>query len=120
MQTQRFDTNGDLTVTRDDLVSLLNDDLAREYHAIISYVVYSQVLNGAKDVNIAAELEKHVAEEITHDLLIAGQIYYLGGIRLTAPKSVKTSAKAEEMLRFDGSRTIRSPWQLPWGWKFPM
>ena len=116
MQTQPFDTNDNLAVTRDGLVSLLNDDLAREYQAIISYVVYSQVLKGVMDMNIAAELEKHAAEEIAHDLLIAGQIDYLGGILLTAPKP----AKAEDLLRFDMSRTIRSPWQLPWGWKFPM
>src|SRR5271154_782174 len=111
MQTQRFDNNGEQAVTRDDLVALLNDDLAREYQAIISYVVYSQVIKGAKYMNIAAELEKHAAEELAHALLIAGQIDYLGGMPLAAPKPVKTSDKAEEMLRFDldnENETIRN------------
>jgi bacterioferritin len=116
VQTQHFDNTGDLTVTRDDLVSLLNDDLAREYQAIISYVVHSQALKGANDMNIAAELENHAVEELARDLLIAGQIDYLGAITLTVPKPVETG----DMLRFDRSRTIRSPWQLPWEWKFPM
>jgi len=89
------------SVSREDLVALLNEDLAGEYQAIISYVIYSQVLKGAQYMNIAAELEKHAAEELAHALTIAGQIDYLGGMPLTVPKPVKTSTQAEDMLRFD-------------------
>lgn len=89
------------TITREDLVALLNEDLAGEYQAIISYVIYSQVLKGAPYMNIAAELEKHAAEELAHALIIAGQIDYLGGMPSAVPKPVKTSANAEDMLRFD-------------------
>ena len=89
------------TVTREDLVALLNEDLAGEYQAIISYVIYSQVIKGAQYMNIAAELEVHAAEELAHALIIANQIDYLGGMPLAVAKPVKTSAKAEEMLRFD-------------------
>ena len=88
-------------VTREDLVALLNEDLAGEFQAIISYVIYSQVIQGAQYMSIAAELEKHAAEELAHALIIAGQIDYLGGMPLAVPKPVKTSAKAEHMLRFD-------------------
>ena len=66
-------------VTRNELIALLNEDLAREYQAIISYVVYSQVLKGAEFMNIADELEKHAAEELSHALMISNQIDYLGG-----------------------------------------
>src|SRR6202161_3043734 len=86
--------------SREELISALNEDLAREYQAIISYVVYSQVLKGAEYMNIAAELEKHAGEELSHALIIANQIDYLGGMPKVIPKPVKTSAKAEEMLRF--------------------
>ena len=89
------------TVTREDLVDLLNEDLAREYQAIIGYVVYSQVIKGAQYMNIAAELEKHAGEALQHALIIAKQIDYLGGMPKVTPKPVKTSEKAEEMLRFD-------------------
>jgi bacterioferritin len=89
------------TLTREDLIALLNEDLAGEYQAIISYVIYSQVMKGAPYMNIAAELEKHAGEELAHALIIAGQIDYLGGMPMAVPKPVKTSAKAEEMLRFD-------------------
>ncbi len=88
-------------VSREDLVTLLNEDLAGEYQAIISYVVYSQVIKGAQYMNIAAELAKHATEELEHALIIAGQIDYLGGMPLVVPKLVKTSARAEDMLRFD-------------------
>jgi bacterioferritin len=88
-------------ITREDLVQLLNEDLAREYQAIISYVVYSQVLKGAQYMNIAGELEVHAGEELQHALILAKQIDYLGGMPAVQPKPVKTSPKAEEMLRFD-------------------
>ena len=96
---------------REDLVRLLNEDLAREYQAIIAYVVYSQVLKGAAYMNIAGELEKHAAEELQHAIILANQIDYLGGMPNVVPKPVKTSEKAEQMLRFDldnENETIRN------------
>jgi len=88
-------------ISRDRLVELLNEDLAREYQAVISYVVYSQVLKGAEFMNIAAELEKHAGEELAHALIISNQIDYLGGMPAVQPKSVRTSDKPREMLKFD-------------------
>jgi bacterioferritin len=88
-------------ITREDLATALNDDLAREYQAIIAYVNYSQVLRGAAYMNIADELAVHAAEELAHALQIANHVDYLGGMPAVVPKPVKTSDKAEEMLRFD-------------------
>jgi bacterioferritin len=98
-------------LTRQQLIDLLNEDLAREYQAIIAYVVYSQVLKGAEYMAIAAELEKHAGEELEHALIVANQIDYLGGMPCVAPKPVKTSEKAKDMLRFDlanENETIRN------------
>jgi len=89
------------SITRKKLIDLLNEDLSREYQAIIAYVNYSQVLKGAAYMNIAAELEKHAAEELSHALIIADQIDYMNGMPTVVPKPVKTSEKAEDMLRFD-------------------
>jgi bacterioferritin len=86
---------------REKLIAALNEDLAREYQAIIAYVNYSQVLKGAQYMNIAAELEKHAGEELDHALKIANQIDYLGGMPTVVAKEVRTSEKAEDMLRFD-------------------
>jgi bacterioferritin len=91
----------DAAITREQLIAALNDDLAREYQAIIAYVNYSQVLKGAQYMSIASELEVHAGEELQHALQISNQIDYLGGMPTVTPKPVKTSEKAEEMLRFD-------------------
>ena len=88
-------------ISREELIKRLNEDLSREYQAIIAYVNYSQVLKGAAYMNIAKELEVHAGEELDHALKIAKQIDYLGGSPTVTPLAVKTSDKAEEMLRFD-------------------
>jgi len=88
-------------LTREQLIDLLNEDLAREFQAIIGYVNYSQVLKGAAYMNIAAELAVHASEELAHAIILSNQIDYLGGMPTTVPKPVKTSQKAEDMLRFD-------------------
>jgi bacterioferritin len=88
-------------LSRQKLIDLLNEDLAREYQAMIAYVVYSQILKGAAYMNIAAELEKHAAQELEHGLTIAKQIDYLGGTPTVVPKSVKLSDDPKELLRFD-------------------
>src|ERR1700755_3393671 len=88
-------------LTREQLIKNLNEDLSREYQAIISYVNYSQVLKGAAYMNIADELAVHANEELSHALKVANHIDYLGGMPSVTPKPVKTSEKAEDMLRFD-------------------
>lgn len=98
-------------ITKEQLIDLLNEDLSREYQAIIAYVNYSQVLKGAEYMHIAKELESHAAEELRHALIISKQIDYLGGMPTVVPKKVKTSKKAKEMLRFDldnETETIRN------------
>lgn len=83
------------------MVELLNGDLAREYQAIISYVIYSQTLKQAQYMEIAKELEAHAAEELAHAIQIANQIDYFNGTPTNKPTEVEISDKAEEMLRFD-------------------
>jgi bacterioferritin len=99
------------TISRDQLADYLNEDLAREYQAIISYVIYSQVLKGAEYMSIADQLALHAKQELDHALIISRQVDYLGKMPIAAPKPVKTSEKAEEMLRADlanETETIRN------------
>jgi bacterioferritin len=88
-------------ITREKLIDKLNEDLAREYQAIIAYVVYSQVLKGAEYMAIAEELKIHASEELAHALTIAKQIDYLGGMPTVKALPVKQSDDAREMLRAD-------------------
>src|SRR6476646_9007279 len=89
------------TVTRQQLIERLNEDLSREYQAVIAYVVYSQVLKGAQYMSIAKELEQHAGEELSHALKVSKHIDYLGGMPTVTPLPVKQSEKAEVMLRAD-------------------
>ena len=98
-------------ITRDQLAGLLNEDLSREYQAIIAYVVYSQVLKGPEYMSIADQLETHAHEELKHALVLSRQIDYLGQMPTVTPKPVRTSDKPKEMLRFDldnENETIRN------------
>jgi len=91
----------DSSFTRAQLIDKLNEDLAREYQAIIAYVVYSQVLKGAQFMAIAKELEAHAKEELQHALKVSRHIDYLGGMPTATAKAVKLTDSAEEMLRAD-------------------
>src|SRR6266704_2923815 len=98
-------------ISRNRLAELLNEDLSREYQAIISYVVYSQVLTGAEYMDIAAQLEIHAKQELDHALTISRQIDYLGKMPAVTPKPVRTSKDPKEMLRYDlenENETIRN------------
>lgn len=88
-------------ITRKEMIRLLNEDLAREYQAIIAYIVYSQTMKGAKYQHISEELKKHASEELGHAIIIAKQIDYLNGTPVTKPAEVKLSDQAEDMLQFD-------------------
>jgi bacterioferritin len=101
----RFPSETDMitetTTTREQLIEDLNGDLAREYQAVIAYVVYSQVLKGAEYMAIAKELEVHATEELQHALIVAKQIDYLGGVPTVEQEPVKMSSDPVELIRFD-------------------
>ena len=100
-------------MTRKKFIDALNEDLSREYQAIIAYVNYSQVLKGAAYMNIADELEIHAKQELDHALQISNHVDYLGGMPSVTPKPVKTSEKAEDMLKFDLENERVTIRQLP-------
>ena len=88
-------------INRQSMIDLLNEDLAREFQAILAYVIYSQTIKGAEYNHIAQELEKHAGEELQHALKIAKQIDYFNGEPTNKPKEVKVSDDPKEMLKFD-------------------
>jgi len=107
----RQGAEGQSGLSRKELAALLNEDLSREYQAIIAYVIYSQVIKGAAYMTIAQQLQQHASEELAHALILSRQIDYLGSYPSNTPKPVKTSEKAEEMLQFDlgnENETIRN------------
>ena len=89
------------TMTREELLKGLQEDLSREYQAILAYVVYSQALKGAEYMAIAKELEVHAGEELQHAITVAKLIDYLGGMPNATALPVTLSDDAREMLRAD-------------------
>src|SRR5688572_11037391 len=100
-QQARDNTTSQPSVTREDLLKGLQEDLSREYQAILAYVVYSQALKGAQYMSIAKELEVHASEELAHAITVAKLIDYLGGMPNATALPVKLTEDAKEMLRAD-------------------
>lgn len=87
--------------SKDEIIKGLNEDLAREYQAIIQYVVFSSTLKGAEYGDIAEELKVHASEELSHALEVAKQIDYLGGDPTVRGKEAGYSRDSKEMLEID-------------------
>jgi bacterioferritin len=95
----REEIESGLNVTRERIIQLLNDNLEGEHQAMIAYILYSQVLEGAAYTDIMRDLESYAAEELGPAKVIAKQIDHLGGMPSEKPKSVRTSNEQVEMLR---------------------
>ena len=91
----------DKDAARAALVQGLQDDLAREYQAIIQYVIFSQKLDKAQYMNIADQLVEHAHQELNHALAVARQLDYLGAYPVHQPKTVEVSEDNEKMLWAD-------------------
>lgn len=87
--------------SKDEIIKGLNEDLAREYKAIIQYVVYSSTLKGAEYSDIAEQLKKHASQELAHALEVARQIDYLGGDPTMKGNEAEYSQDSKTMLELD-------------------
>lgn len=87
--------------SRNEIIEGLNEDLAREYKAIIQYVVFSSTLKGAEYGDIAEQLKKHASQELAHALEVARQIDYLGGDPTMKGKESDYSQDPKRMLEID-------------------
>jgi bacterioferritin len=95
------DAEGVSAATKGEIVRGLNEDLAREYKAIIQYVVFSSTLKGAEYGDIAEQLKEHASEELAHALEVARQIDYLGGDPTVVVKNAEYSQDSKRMLEID-------------------
>lgn len=99
--TQAADAEGASSSSKDEIIRGLNEDLAREYKAIIQYVVFSSTLKGAEYGDIAEQLKVHASEELAHALEVARQIDYLGGDPTVKVKDTEYSQDSKKMLEID-------------------
>lgn len=89
------------TMTKEELIDLLNKDLTLEYSAAIQYIQHAAKVTGAKYQSIQKELVVHANEEIGHALQIAEQIAYLGGDPTVEVAERYVSDDSTEMLKQD-------------------
>lgn len=100
-QSVSADAEGASAPGRKEIIAGLNEDLAREYKAIIQYVVFSAALKGAEYGDIAEQLKKHASQELSHALEVARQIDYLGGEPTVKSKEAEYSEDSKKMLEID-------------------
>lgn len=81
-----------------DLIRGLNEDLANEYTAIISYLLYSRLANGVARLELAEFFEAEIADELEHAKFLSHKIVAMGGTPTTEPAPVKLSQDNREML----------------------
>lgn len=98
---QSADAEKSSAAMREEIIRGLNQDLAREYKAIIQYVVFSAALKGAEYNDIADQLKEHARQELTHALEVARQIDYLGGDPTVTPVQAEFSNDSKRMLEID-------------------
>lgn len=82
-----------------ELIAGLNEDLANEYTAIISYLLYSRLVNGAPRLELAAFFESEITDELEHAKFLSNKIVALGGEPVTEPAPVTLSQDNSEMLK---------------------
>jgi bacterioferritin len=95
------DAEGASSSNKAEIIKGLNEDLAREYKAIIQYVVFSSTLKGAEYGDIAEQLKVHASQELAHALEVARQIDYLGGDPTVSVKDAEYSQDSKRMLEID-------------------
>ena len=95
------DAEGASSSSKEEIIKGLNEDLAREYKAIIQYVVFSSTLKGAEYGDIAEQLKRHASQELAHALEVARQIDYLGGDPTVKGKEAEYSQESRKMLEID-------------------
>jgi bacterioferritin len=95
------DAEGTSSSSKDEIIRGLNEDLAREYKAIIQYVVFSSTLKGAEYGDIAEQLKVHASQELAHALEVAKQIDYLGADPTVKGKEAEYSQDSKTMLEID-------------------
>ena len=88
-------------VTRDQLIDLLNDDLAKEFQALVQYVQHAAAMTGPQYDAIKAELVVHSNEEHAHAISLADQIDFLGGVPGVDVAEAHISPDSKVMLEQD-------------------
>jgi bacterioferritin len=81
------------------LIAGLNDDLAHEYAAVITYRTYASAVQGPYRQELRQFFAAEVTDELGHAQLLADKIVALGGVPTTQAAPVKYTEDPREMLQ---------------------
>jgi bacterioferritin len=87
-----------MPVTQEEFLQGLNEDLAFEYAAVITYRTYASSVQGRARLELRAFFEGEIPDELGHAQILADRIVALGGTPTVEPAKVKRAATAREML----------------------
>ena len=86
-------------VDKQKLIDGLNEDLAGEYNAIISYLLFSKLVSGHARLELAPFFEAEITDELTHAKFLAQKIIALGGTPTATPTPVTLPKDNRGMLQ---------------------
>ena len=86
-------------ISRERLLELLNEDLAREYQAIITYRTYASAVSGINRQELREFFASEIPDELGHAQILADKIVAMGGQPTTVPASVKYTEDPRQMLQ---------------------
>lgn len=86
-----------MAITREQLIELLNQDLASEYAAVIQYLTYAARVTGPNRNELSEFLRDEIAGETAHATFLSEKIVALGGVPTTTPAPVPDVADNKGM-----------------------
>lgn len=88
-------------VDRNQLTQLMNEDLASEYRSIVQYNQHVATLKGLEVQSLLDELKQHLGQELSHAIILAEQIDFLGGIPTVEVPSIPSVTDTHGALELD-------------------
>ncbi len=86
---------------RQELVRLLNEDLGTEYRSIVQYTQHVAAIKGMEVQSVLTELRQHLSQELSHAIILAEQIDFLGGIPTVEVPTVPSETETQRALELD-------------------
>lgn len=80
------------------LVDAINEGLAFEYAAVITYRTYASQVQGPHRRELRDFFASEIPDELAHAQILADKVVALGGVPATEPASVKSTSEPKEML----------------------
>ena len=94
----RANGDGAAKASKKELVAGLNEDLANEFKAVISYRLFAAMCSGPYRQELRQFFEAEIPDELGHATFLADKIVALGGTPVTAPAPVEITTDNRRML----------------------